>query len=344
MKHTQYRFCAAALCGMLLFALPACGNADTATKTNTREPNAAGEEVIAEEALPTGAHSLEMFRQKLAEKEKLFAVAYLDEADANRPFAEDPAAFLWNAVPATMEAMGFLGEIPKENIIGEPIGDIYCLVPVKEGISVTVNTADAGEKQLYQSDSGSPIFLCAGNSGIMETPLLYAAVTDTEGHTFLWYPMHDEMGYADIPYEDAASAPMLDFSHYGDVTAPYFAMGMMPPTIANLADTSWVAGDWFLDLRYDPAQSPYCGTVELYRISAENAEYTDMYTGYWAMQEGALQLAFDGAGAEACSGVYPVLVDLDGENLYLSLPMDAAAAPPFFGEGVMELTMIRTYG
>ena len=76
----------------------------------------------------------------------------------------------------------------------------------------------------------------------------------------------------------------------------------------------------------------------------DGQEYAYSYSGIWRMEGDCLHLDLsDGAGTRM-SGSFPVLIDPSGESLHIQQDRETGVCPPFFGEGMTCMDLIRAYG
>lgn len=140
--------------------------------------------------------------------------------------------------------------------------------------------------------------------------------------------------------------PMLmDFGIWGDVTGlDYPEDWWLSPTDWGLAYTNWTCEHWYMEFGWGDSDPDYSGRIDLYHQLEDGQEYAYSYSGIWRMEGDCLYLDLsDGAGTRM-SGSFPVLTDPSGGSLHIQQDRETGVCPPFFGEGMTCMDLIRAYG
>ena len=112
----------------------------------------------------------------------------------------------------------------------------------------------------------------------------------------------------------------------------------------GLAYTNWTCEHWYMEFGWGDSDPDYSGRIDLYHQPEDGQEYAYSYSGIWRMEGDCLHLDLsDGAGTRM-SGSFPVLIDPSGESLHIQQDRETGVCPPFFGEGMTCMDLIRAYG
>ena len=145
---------------------------------------------------------------------------------------------------------------------------------------------------------------------------------------------------------------LMDFGIWGYVTGldypkdwePSGDDWWLPPTDWGLAYTNWTCEQWYMEFGWGDSDPDYSGRIDLYHQPEDGQEYAYSYSGIWRMEGDCLYLDLsDGAGTRM-SGSFPVLIDPSGESLHIQQDRETGVCPPFFGEGMTCMDLIRAYG
>ena len=99
-----------------------------------------------------------------------------------------------------------------------------------------------------------------------------------------------------------------------------------------------------MEFGWGDSDPDYSGRIDLYHQPEDGQEYAYSYSGIWRMEGDCLHLDLsDGAGTRM-SGSFPVLIDPSGESLHIQQDRETGVCPPFFGEGMTCMDLIRAYG
>ena len=139
--------------------------------------------------------SLAWLRDRIDFPQTMFGAAYLG-------YVEEDSGGDWlsAADQAMLEAYPFLAEIDENHIIGST-GYLYCIVPVDENASVSINRMQWNEKTktyentevCYRSESGEPVLLFANLDGVAYEADTQVWITDNRET-----PHHCPIGYGKI--------------------------------------------------------------------------------------------------------------------------------------------------
>ena len=302
--------------------------------------------------------SLQELRESMAfSDEMIFAVAYL----GYRPEAEDSDLTEWlgeNCAPM-LEYMPFLLTIPPERILGGEDGELFCIIPRYDDSTVAVNriqwvyagngTHLENQEVLYRSEYGEPLLVFAHYEQMLDEPDVEIVVTAGQGASTTWYPGFDEDGWLIKATDENGYFTMMDAGTYvyGDEWEDGDPEGdgwWLPPTDWGLADTTWNGEPWFIELNWGDSDPEYSGTAVISYQAEAGQEYQTAYTGAWRMEDDCLRLEIYSVDTgEFAGGSFPVLIDPSGENLYITQAR-TGECPPFFGEGITAMGLLRSYG
>lgn len=294
--------------------------------------------------------SLQLLYSDMARSEHLAgAVAYLGhrEQGDSTPVAD----WLRENCPEMTEFMPFLLSIPAERILGAGYGNLYCIVPRNENTTLTVSHVTWVKKQLdvtpamneiYRKKSAQPVLVFV-NPVQDAAPDVHITLERDNGLAWGWFPMLEEDGSLNIPVAQDVFPVLLDFGMGGSAAGPY--EWWTTPTDEQLGDTSWLCGEWLLQLHWGDGEPEYAGEAEIYYQPGPGQAYELFYFGNWRMEGDYLWLdLFDGA-CYCVEGLFPVLIDSYGENLQIQQEEGMSEGYlPFFDEGVNYADLIRVYG
>jgi hypothetical protein len=219
--------------------------------------------------------------------------------------------------PDWMTEMDFVAAIADQRILGTR-GEIYCIVAKDPDSAVTVNRVTHTDgafpvaETVYQSQSGEPILILDDQR---EGTLLAVEVTDSQGHTVIWYPVWEIAECASI------ENPLWDFGPEIQYDA-YQALldgGWYVPGVLEMAGTLWTSdAGWALELSDEE------DFAIRYRMEADGT-HLPTHEGRWSMESELLVLELEPlAEGDAIRGSFPVLMGPDGV-LWLG-PVDDGAA------------------
>ena len=176
--------------------------------------------------------SLAWLRDRIDFPQTMFGAAYLG-------YVEEDSGGDWlsAADQAMLEAYPFLAEIDENHIIGST-GYLYCIVPVDENASVSINRMQWNEKTktyentevCYRSESGEPVLLFANLDGVAYEADTQVWITDSSANSCEWWPSFDAMSYLAPCISETGDYLSFDFTEYGwrgvpSELAPWLADG-----------------------------------------------------------------------------------------------------------------------
>lgn len=258
------------------------------------------------EKAPDTPDSLAALRQEMEEPE-LFAVAHLGRTES--AWNGDGRALLEKLCPDQLKKWPFLGEIPKERIIGA-YGDLYCIVPKEETSSLAVNQMTwvlendewkaETDQVLYRSESGTPVLLFCNEEGYLDSTDAEVWVTDADGRVIRWEPVFLDGIFVPLPTDGKGHYAARDFTSYGpeepeDYQAWLSEPGWYVPVKEELSDTEWMAqvfpsdgkaASYTLSLFGNAdGYSDYDGEANLYWCYGGDWEMQEEYSGWWSFAE-----------------------------------------------------------
>lgn len=139
--------------------------------------------------------SLEAFRQSMEGTLQNFGVAFLGEVDES--YADRIPEWIEENFPDLSEKYPFVKMIPEERIIGNEIGQLFCVVPRSGDDPVEIieqrmnfETFEMDEVgQLYSSETGEPYLVMCNGVGGYATAMI--SMGTEAGYQADWYPMMD---------------------------------------------------------------------------------------------------------------------------------------------------------
>lgn len=266
---------------LLALLLAGCQEAPPAATTGPEATTLPPETVPSE-----GELALTSLRQAMAQAP--FAVAFLgyhNTPDSDE--AEDPQAILRAVAPQLLAELPFLGEIPRERVIGKS-GELYCIVPRDTDAQVTVHLGtweESGEtyiyeQTLYTAQTGDPILIFSNDAGW--EPDMQVTISGAAGDV-TWYPRLDDSGCAAPLRSENGETLLHDFSPYRELLMGEYqaALGseaeMVLPTEEDLYGKTFTWEGWTKDGReVSYAVSFSWTTLSAYwNDGAESHEYID---------------------------------------------------------------------
>ena len=145
---------------------------------------------------------------------------------------------------------------------------------------------------------------------------------------------------------------LMDFGIWGYVTGldypedwePSGDDWWLPPTDWGLAYTNWTCEHWYMEFGWGDSDPDYSGRIDLYHQPEDGQEYAYSYSGIWRMEGDCLYLDLSDDAGTRMSGSFPVLIDPSGESLHIQQDRETGVCPPFLGEGMTCMDLIRAYG
>ena len=305
--------------------------------------------------------ALVLLRNSMAYSDQIAgAVAYLvfREQSEKAPLPE----WLRENCAGLVSEMPFLLDIPAERVLGAGWGDLYCIVPRDENTSLAVNHVTweslgngvwpvPGEV-LYREECAQPVLIFVNYEQWRDEPDTEIVLVTNDGVEVKWLPLTDEYGISIVPTGENYLPMLMDFGIWGYVTGldypkdwePSGDDWWLPPTDWGLAYTNWTCEHWYMEFGWGDSDPDYSGRIDLYHQPEDGQEYAYSYSGIWRMEGDCLHLDLsDGAGTRM-SGSFPVLIDPSGESLHIQQDRETGVCPPFFGEGMTCMDLIRAYG
>ena len=305
--------------------------------------------------------ALVLLRNSMAYSDQIAgAVAYLGfrEQSEKSPLPE----WLRENCAGLVSEMPFLLDIPAERVLGAGWGDLYCIVPRDENTSLAVNHVTweslgngvwpvPGEV-LYREECAQPVLTFVNYEQWRDEPDTEIVLVTNDGVEVKWLPLTDEYGISIVPTGENYLPMLMDFGIWGYVTGldypedwePSGDDWWLPPTDWGLAYTNWTCEQWYMEFGWGDSDPDYSGRIDLYHQPEDGQEYAYSYSGIWRMEGDCLHLDLsDGAGTRM-SGSFPVLIDPSGESLHIQQDRETGVCPPFFGEGMTCMDLIRAYG
>ena len=377
-KLISHRIFPIFLCMMMALSLSACG--EKSGKPIYDETGGTGEKLSGSKIKPDGTsetifeggreeteaadpekakESLEMLQTSMEYSQQTAgAAAYLGfrEQGDSMPLTE----WIQSNCSGLAEEMPFILNIPDERILGEGCGDLYCIVPRDENTSLSVNrvkwkTVDYGvwpvaEEVLYREEYAQPVLVFVNFEQWRDEPDIEVILVTNDGVEVKWCPQIDEYGTLVIPTGQYYVPVLMDFTAFGDMTGLGYPdswelpedSNWLPPTDQGLADTTWTCEHWLLELRRGNGDLGYSGTANLYY--RENGEQYDIvYSGMWRMEKDCLRMELSD-GDNYIEGNFPVQINPSGEHLYIERDRETDVCPPFFGENMVSMELVLSYG
>ena len=333
MRTTSKRVTALLLALVLLLALGACAQTQ---QTETDEPTASTGGSGGKYALPTrndseppekqpeptpeppeqtvfseaAQNSLMWLRDRIDFPQTMFGAAYLDYVGGlfEEGFEAGFPEWMWEENEAMLLEYPFIAEIDAEHIVGGA-GHLYCIVPVDENASVSINRMEWNKNTcafevsnvLYRSETGEPVLLFANLDGIAYESDTQVLITDSSGNTCEWWPSLDAMGCLAPCLSEDGDYLAFDFTEYGWMNAPldlapWFAEGWSGMTALGLAGSEdWGMG-WFVETTAWDTDLPAYFSLRFYQEDEtggmveldwfyNDSDYADeSWFGYWTIE------------------------------------------------------------
>ena len=286
------------------------------------EPAPRGEDWSAQPARqvfsPEAETALGFLRDRIDFPTTMFGAAYLGYVGGlfEEGFAAGFPVWLRETNEAMLGRYPFIAEIDEEHIIGGA-GHLYCIVPVDENATVSINRMLWNdEKQineisevLYRSETGEPVLLFANLDGMAHVSDTQVLITDNSGNTCEWYPAVDAASYdGAISYgqirpclSEAGDNLLFDFTEYAwqnapQYLAPWLADGWSGITALGLAGSQSTGTGWYthtmagetgayadFSLRFYPGGETG-GAVELNWTYEAADDFEEMWSGFWTIE------------------------------------------------------------
>ncbi|MBE6685912.1 MAG: hypothetical protein E7591_01620 [Ruminococcaceae bacterium] len=268
--------------------------------------------------------SLNSFRQSMVGTTELFAVAcigYTDTMDG-----VDPILWMKEKVPNLCDDLPFMTTITEENIVGGDFGELYCIVPANQDVTITVRSIefDGNDvEELYVGESGEPMLLFCNKGGY--TPDVEVSVTAEDGSNAVWYPERDSSFHLADAYDLDGVDVMKDFTPYSELAEDEYEYYLNEagfwtvPETQELTDTSWETTEYCED-----------GTVKVYYLDifadTVNITWNDgideefhSFTALWSLKDvdGITVMELNLGNLDGIRS-YPLLITTEGNLIYFS--------------------------
>lgn len=164
-------------------------------------------------------NSLYWLRDRMDFPQTMFGAAFLGYTEKTS-----------EANPAMLEKYPFIAEINADHTVRGTNAYLYCLVPLDENATVSVNLvqwppeSDSEEnlEVLYRSESGEPVLFFAdcGDDAYAYDSYIQVQIVDNAGNSCVWYPQLDAMGHIVPCLSESGDYLSFDFTEYGWLYAP----------------------------------------------------------------------------------------------------------------------------
>ena len=327
--------------------------------------------------------SLEWLRDRIDFPTTRFGAAYLGYVGGlfEEGFEAGFPSWLLETNEALLLEYPFIAEIDEGHIIGGA-GHLYCIVPVDENATVAINRVRWNEKThtdevtevLYRSESGEPVLLFANLDGIAYEADTQVFITDNNGNTCEWYPSLDAMSYLAPCISEAGDYLSFDFTEYAWYNAPaefsaWLADGWSGMTALGLAGSQRDGMGWitetmvgetsryaYFSLRFY-LEDETGGTVDLDWAYEGSDDFTEMWSGFWAIQtipDGpsyvTLSLSLVGGknygvtdGPMYLCETYPLLISPSGTELLVGAG-ESGICLPFMSQSTTACVLTQAVG
>lgn len=288
------------------YALPTKNDSEQPTGQPEPTPEPPEQTVFSEEA----QNSLMWLRDRIDIPKTMFGAAYLGYVGGlfEEGFEAGFPEWMWEENEAMLLEYPFIAEIGAEHILGGA-GHLYCIVPVDENASVSINRMEWNENTyafevtevLYRSDTGEPVLLFANLDDIVYEADTQILITDSSGNTCEWWPLLDAMGCLAPCLSEDGDYLAFDFTEYGWMNAPldlapWFAEGWEGMTALGLAGSEdWGMG-WFVETTAWDTDLPAYFSLRFYQEDEtggmveldwfyNDSDYADeSWFGFWTIE------------------------------------------------------------
>ena len=332
---------------------------------------------------PEAETALGWLRDRMDFPMTMFGAAYLGYVGGlfDEGFEAGFPAWLWETNEAMLLEYPFIAEIDENHILGRA-GHLYCIVPVDENATVAVNRVQWNEKTqtdevtevLYRSESGEPVLLFANLDGVAYEADTQVFITDNNGNTCEWEPSLDAASHLAPCISESGDYHSFDFTEYAWYSAPpafaaWLADGWTGMTALGLAGSESTGMGWITEtmvgetnryahfsLRFYP-EDETGGTVDLDWAYEGSDDFTEMWSGFWAIQtipDGpsyvTLSLSLVGGnsyetsdGPFYMSETYPLLISPSGTELLVGAGENGICLP-FMSQSTTACVLTQAVG
>ncbi len=283
-------------------------------------------------------NSIELVQNSI-QNNSIIAAAYLGTKSEDD--STELTEWLWNNVPAMMETLPFLVELPSQDIIGT-YGDLYCVIPRGNDVSLVVNRLEwktlgngaeaiTGEA-LYENNEALPFLVFVNHDPILDNETdVEINISTEDGNTMSWHPLidHETAGV----YTGYLSKPIWNFADLCEVGTFGPDAEMLPPTEIGISGKWLAENGWMLHIAYDATTENGSGGIVLYQpVTVEDGTTAlERYChGIWWLDDGKLCFESYTFKGEAVCGQFDVLLNPAGE-LFIYEAADGTRLP-FFNE------------
>ena len=319
--------------------------------------------------------SLAWLRDRIDFPETMFGVAFLGcVGEASN------GDWLSEANQAMLGQYPFISEIDAAHTIESDDLYLYCLVPVDENATVSINLvrwppeSDSEEirEVRYRSESGEPVLFFAdcGDDAAAYDSYIQVQIVDSDGNSCVWYPQLDAMGHIIPCLSESGDYNSFDFTEYSWLNTSedlgmWLGTGWSGPMASQLAGTKEVSLRGICWTRQaTEEETGRSGTVSLWFFPDDEmggpaeldwmyngSDYYDkIWIGSWTIKtvlDGPsyliLTLCEDGKNNGVyITETYPILISPSGMELVIGEGMNGIKLPflPEEDTGAYILTML----
>ena len=301
--------------------------------------------------------SLVWLRKRINFPQTMFGMAYLGYTGE-----ASEGDWLSEANQSMLAEYPFLSEIDAGHTVVGNDDYLYCLVPLDENASVSINLVRWDPKSnyeevlevLYRSESGDPvlIFAACGDDAYAYLSYVQVQIVDSAGNSCVWYPQLDAMGHIVPCHSESGDEVSFDFTEYGwlqapEELAPWLSSGysgVYAPGLAGCWITQGAAWDtdrtanyylWFFP------EDENGGTVNLDWQYEGSDLFEEMWSGFWTIEsvmDGpnyvSIELSLVGGenygvteGPYYISETYPLVISPSGEEMVIGTGFNGIRLP-----------------
>lgn len=328
----------------ILFTLPDRKQPDRKPVKPDVQPEPAG---FSEEA----EQSLTWLRERMNVPQILFGAAFLGYTGE-----------ISEVAPAMLQKYPFIPEIDATHTISGTEEYLFCLVPLDENATVSVNLvqwlpeSDSEEilEVLYRSESGEPVLFFAdcNDDTTAYDPYIQVQIVDSAGNSCQWYPQLDALGYIVPCLSESGDSVSFDFSEYGWRGAPAELAPWLDGGYCGVY-ASGLEGCWTVQAAAWDTKQPAkyylwffpededSGSVDLDWQYEGSDLFEEMWSGFWeltSVPDGpsyvTMSLSLVGGenygvtdGPYYISATYPLVISPSGEEMVLGAGLSGVSLP-----------------